>query len=324
MANADKKSSNSLTAWRAHFDQHLRAEKRASVYTQRNYASTLSRFEGFLRSHLGTEPALKHIEALETKDFRGYLAMRRNEGLKPPSLKLELSALKSFYRFLQKRAGIENDAISVMRGPKAKERLPRPVSAPDADKLIAAAASVKTTMQKKNWEQARDAALFTLLYGAGLRISEALTLKQSDAPLGEALRITGKGSKMRLAPIIPAARDAVEAYLKICPYGTDADDPLFFSSRGKPLSARQAQRTMQANCAALLGLPDSATPTLCVTHSRRTCLRAAATCAPFRNCSVILRWRRPSVTPRSIPKACWMFTTRRIRALKDCASPHRL
>ena len=149
MASADKNSSNSLTAWRAHFDQHLRAEKRASIYTLRNYTSTLSRFEGFLRSHLGTEPALKHLEALETKDFRGYLAMRRNEGLKPPSLKLELSALKTFYRFLQKRAGIENDAISVMRGPKAKERLPRPVSAADADQAYCCGGGRQNNNAKK-------------------------------------------------------------------------------------------------------------------------------------------------------------------------------
>lgn len=146
-----------------------------------------------------------------------------------------------------------------MRGPRAKERLPRPVSQSDADALIDAAQTLKTTTRKQNWEQARDAALMTLLYGVGLRISEALSLKWSDAPLGEALRIKGKGAKTRIVPVVSAARAAVDAYVNVCPYGGEAEEPLFFSSRGKPLSPRLAQRTM-ASLRAALGLPASATP----------------------------------------------------------------
>lgn len=260
MAAARNTSSNGTFAiWRAAFERHLKSEKRASPYTIRNYKATLDRFDVFLCAHMGRNPDAAALEALETKDFRAYLAARRNEGLKPPSIKLELSALKSFFRFLNKRADIDNDAIAAMRGPKAKERLPRPVASHDATALLKAAAETKTTTQTAPWEQARDAALFTLLYGAGLRIAEALSLKRSDAPLEENIRITGKGSKTRLVPVMPVVRDAVDAYIAACPYGTSAGDPLFFSKRGKPLSPRMAQRTMTA-LRVQLGLPETATP----------------------------------------------------------------
>ncbi len=241
------------------FERHLKAEKRASAYTVRNYSATLERFDEFLIGYLGDEATLGHLAEFETKDFRAFLAMRRNEGLQPQSIKLELSALKTFYAFLRKRAGIENDAIEIMRGPKAKERLPRPVAAKDAEALIAAASEVKTSVNKQNWEQTRDAALVTLLYGAGLRISEALSLRWSDAPLAATLRIKGKGAKIRAVPVIDAAREAVDAYVAACPYGAGPKHPLFFSTRGKELSARQAQRTMK-QLRAVLGLPESATP----------------------------------------------------------------
>ncbi|WP_411820820.1 tyrosine recombinase XerC [Hyphococcus formosus] len=248
-----------LRHWCTLFAQHLKAEKRASIYTQRNYLSALERFETFLIDHLGGPPSIDDLAKLETRDFRAYLAQRRNEGLAPPSLKLELSALKTFFSFLRKRANIENDAIATMRGPRAKERLPRPISQKDADAVIDAAGKLKTTTQKENWELCRDAALMTLLYGVGLRISEALSLRWGDAPIAEAISIKGKGAKTRIVPVVSAAREGIDAYIAACPYGTDADDPLFFSKRGKPLSARQAQLTM-AKLRAALGLPDTATP----------------------------------------------------------------
>ena len=248
-----------LAAWRARFDQHLKSEKRASPYTRRNYGATLERFDDFLLTYHGGAASLDTLAGLETRDIRAFLAHRRNEGLQPQSIKLELSALKTFFAFLQKRAGIENDAIEIMRGPKAKERLPRPVAAHDAEQLLTAAAIIKTSARKQPWEQARDVALLTLLYGAGLRISEALSLRQAHAPFGETLRITGKGGKMRAVPAIAAARDAIDAYVALCPFGTERDDPLFISTRGKPLSAAGAQRTMR-QLRQGLGLPDSATP----------------------------------------------------------------
>lgn len=259
MAQTQTAAENTLSHWRGRFDRYLKSEKRASAYTLRNYSATLERFDDFMSAYRGEAVTLDHLAAFETKDFRAFLAERRKEGLAPPSIKLELSALKTFYGFLRRRADIDNDAIAIMRGPKAKERLPRPVSAGDAEALIEAAQSVKTTTYKENWEQARDAALITLLYGVGLRISEALSLRWSDAPLGETLRIKGKGAKTRMVPVVSAARDAIDAYVALCPYGGNVDDPLFFSTRGKPLSATLAQRTM-AKLRASLGLPDSATP----------------------------------------------------------------
>lgn len=269
----DTADKTSLSHWRAVFAQHLKSEKRASQYTQRNYNATLERFEAFLIGHLAQTVSLIDLSSLEARDFRSFLASRRDEGLSPTSLKLELSALKTFFKFLRKRADVENDAIEIMRGPKAKERLPRPVTAGDARALIEAASKTDTSSKTEQWEKARDAALLTLLYGAGLRISEALSLRWGDAPLGAVVRIKGKGSKYRDAPIVDAVREAVETYTSLCPYGTDADDPLFFSKRGKALSATLVQRMMQRLRGAL-GLPASATPHA-LRHSFATHLLAA-------------------------------------------------
>jgi integrase/recombinase XerC len=255
--NADKELN--LGQWRARFETYLSSERRVSAYTVRNYTATLERFDEFLCSYRGGEVTLECLARLEAREFRTFLAQRRNEGLAPQSIKLELSALKTFYGFLRKRAGIENDAIELMRGPKAKERLPRPVAAGDVNALIKAASTTKSSAQQQPWERTRDAAMLTLLYGAGLRISEALSLRRGDAPLDEILRIKGKGAKTRVVPVVPAAREAVGVYLAACPYGTDTDDPLFYSTRGKPLSARIVQRNMKGLRSAL-GLPETATP----------------------------------------------------------------
>jgi integrase/recombinase XerC len=258
-AKGETDERQTLAHWRRRFGLYLKAERRASPYTIRNYGATLERFEAFLMGHFGAVAMLKTLEALELRDLRAFLASRREEGLQPASIKLELSALKSFYGFLRKWSGIENDAIDMMRGPRAKERLPRPVTPSDAGALIEAAGKTQSSMRQQSWEKARDVALLTLLYGAGLRISEALSLRRGDAPLPESLRIKGKGAKMRAVPVIPAAREAVDQYLALCPYGADGDEPLFFSARGKPLTPALAQRMMRRLRGAL-GLPDSATP----------------------------------------------------------------
>ena len=237
------------------FRRYLEAEKRASKYTVRNYSATLERFDGFLTEHFAGRVALNDLEQLETRDFRSFLASRRNEGLSPQSLKLDLSALKSFYKFLRARYALENDAIVAMRGPKAPKSLPRPVEAADAKALIVAAGETR----RAPWVQARDMAIFTMLYGAGLRISEALGLKRKCAPIGDYLVIEGKGGKSRKVPMLPAISEAVERYLADCPYEADPGGPLFYSVRGKPLSARVVQRDMKAHSAAL-GLPATATP----------------------------------------------------------------
>ena len=236
------------------FVSHLRAEKRASAYTIRNYEAALTRFSAFLRSRPGAAPSARALERLELLDFRGFLSGRRDEGLGEASLKLELSALRSFFRFLGRRHDIRNDAIDAMRGPKLKQRLPRPIEAASAQKLIDRAGEAREPRIA-----ARDAAIFTLLYGAGLRISEALSLTVADAPFGEAVRIKGKGAKTRIAPLLPAAREALERYLALRRPAKTRDEPLFLSARGKPLSPRLVQMTMK-NHARALGLDDSATP----------------------------------------------------------------
>ncbi|MBI1365677.1 MAG: tyrosine-type recombinase/integrase [Alphaproteobacteria bacterium] len=256
-ANAKRKNENSrsMAALEARFLSFLAAEKRASRYTVRNYGAALERFGAFLAAHLGGAPDARALARLEARDFRAFLAARRAEGLDAATLKLDLSALRAFFSYLRRREDIENDAISAVRGPKLKERLPRPLSAGDADALIARAGEGEAAP----WIRARDVALFTLLYGAGLRISEALSLKQGDAPFGERLRILGKGGKTRDVPVIPVVREAASAYQRLCPFGAASEDPLFYSVRGKPLSARLAQETMARHRRAL-GLADSATP----------------------------------------------------------------
>jgi integrase/recombinase XerC len=180
--------------------------------------------------------------------------MRRDEGLGAASLKLELSAVKSFYRFLGKRHDLRNDAIGALRGPKLKEKLPRPVAADDASRLLAA-----TAENKEPWVAARDVAVFTLLYGAGLRISEALSLTVADAPFGETLRIKGKGAKMRIVPLLPQVREALSQYLLLRRPSKSVEEPFFLSIRGKALSPRAVQLEMKKHASAL-GLDDSATP----------------------------------------------------------------
>ncbi len=254
MVKRAEKEPQGINSLIAEFVRHLRAEKRASVYTVRNYQATLERFSLFLAGHLGRTPDRAALERLELLDFRSFLSHRREEGLGPASLKLDLSALKSFYRFLSRRHDLQNDAIGAMRGPKLKAKLPRPVDAGGADALIALAGEAK-----EPWVAARDVAILTLLYGAGLRISEALSLKIADSPFGETLRIKGKGGKTRLAPLLPAIRAALGDYLALRPAAKSASDPLFLSVRGKPLSARIVQRDMKKHARAL-GLDDSATP----------------------------------------------------------------
>lgn len=238
----------------AAFETHLRAERRASPYTVRNYLACLERFSSFAKSHFGGALNHRSLARLETRDFRAFLAARRAEGVGPATLKLELSALRAFFSFARRRFDIDNDAVAAMRGPKTKERLPRPVSEPDARALIEASGA-----GAPGWVAARDAALVILLYGAGLRISEALSLRRSAAPFGERLRVLGKGGKTREAPVLPALREAAARYLSLCPFGSAPDDPLFYSVRGNPLSARAVQRMME-DLRGRLGLPDSATP----------------------------------------------------------------
>jgi integrase/recombinase XerC len=242
-----------LSQWIAHLSEERRfAENSVDAY-QRDVAT----FLGFLSGHLGGEPSAGDLAELEPRDLRAYLAHRRQgpDALSDRSISRALAAIRSFYRYLERRHGVKNARLVLVRGPKLKRSLPRPVSEAGARGLIAEA----TASAADDWQGARDAALLTLLYAAGLRISEALALTGGDLPLPEVLRITGKGGKQRIVPLLAAARQAVARYAELCPYSLDEDAPLFRASRGGAFSPRMAQALMERLRMAL-GLPSSATP----------------------------------------------------------------
>ena len=248
---------------RADYLRSLASERRASAYTLRNYEGAVERFEGFLREHTGEAPSVKAIRALTTRDYRAFLAARRREGVGPATVRLDLSGLKSFLRYLNRHAGLPLEPISALRTPRSPKRLPRPIGAPEA----AALTSIETLRLPgtARWIAARDAALFTLLYGAGLRIGEALGLDVGAAS-GRTLRVLGKGAKSRDVPLLPVVSEALSAYEAALADDPDAGGfdrapgaPLFLGARGRRLSAAVAQKRLRA-LRPLLGLPESATP----------------------------------------------------------------
>ncbi|GIK48571.1 MAG: tyrosine recombinase XerC [Alphaproteobacteria bacterium] len=242
-----------LAAWIV----HLRDERRFAANSVEAYERDVAAFLGFLAQHLGGEPGAHELATLEPRDLRAYLAFRRQgpDALADRSISRALAAIRSFYRYLERRHGVANARLALVRGPKLKRALPRPVSEAAARSLISEAAETAN----RDWIGARDAALITLLYAAGLRIGEALALTGADRPLPEALRVAGKGGKERVVPILAVAREAVERYAELCPYALAEDAPLFRAARGGALSPRMAQDLMQ-RLRGRLGLPSSATP----------------------------------------------------------------
>jgi integrase/recombinase XerC len=235
------------TAWLAH-------EKRASPNTLRAYGDDVSRFLAFQQGHLGKLVREKELAALKIADIRAFIAARRGEGLGGGGVQRALAAVRSFYRYLAREGILENAAPRAIRTPRLKRGLPRPLSPDDAARVMEEAGE-----HEVEWLGARDAALLTLLYGAGLRISEALSLKRGDVPLGEGLTILGKGRKERLVPVLPLLREAVEKYAAKIPFTGAPGTPLFLSRRGKPMSPREAQALMQ-RLRGRLGLDHRATP----------------------------------------------------------------
>lgn len=245
------------TALLAQWIAHLRDERRFADNSVDAYERDVAAFLGFLSGHLGGEPSVRDLAELEPRDLRAYLAYRRQglDALSDRSISRALAAIRSFYRYLERRHGVANARLALVRGPKLKATLPRPVSESAARNLISEAGDAAA----QEWIGARDAALMTLLYAAGLRISEALALTGADMPLPEALRVVGKGGKERIVPLLAAAREAVERYAELCPYALTEDAPLFRASRGGAMSPRMAQAVM-ATLRGRLGLPSSATP----------------------------------------------------------------
>ncbi|MBV8593694.1 MAG: tyrosine recombinase XerC [Caulobacteraceae bacterium] len=237
--------------------EHLRHERRASGRTIQSYQAGVRIYLGFLQQHDGEPPTLARLATVSAGDLRAFLAWRRAgpPPLGPRSLAQALSAVRSFHRFLDLRLETPNPALGVVRGPRLKPGAPRPVSEAQAREMIAEAVDTRGP----TWRGLRDRAVLTLLWGCGLRISEALALRRCDAPLGETLRITGKGGKTRLVPVLEAVREAVELYLAAAPAALSPDDPLFRADRGGPLRPRQVQAMVQT-LRARLQLPDRATP----------------------------------------------------------------
>ena len=233
----------------------LAVERQLAAHTVIAYGHDLASFLDFLVRHLGMVPGCAELAALQVRDFRAWLADRRNHGLEPASIARELSAIRTFYRYLELRHDISNPAVRGVRTPKHSPPLPRAPGTAETRDLIAHAGRVA----REPWVAARDTALFTLLYGCGLRIGEALALDVADVPEGETMLVRGKGGKERLVPLLPVVRDAVAAYRDLCPWHTGRGGPLFVGLRGRRLQPAVVQRTMKAARMAL-GLPASATP----------------------------------------------------------------
>jgi integrase/recombinase XerC len=234
-------------------------ERRLSGKTVEAYARDLRQFLAFLTNHLGEPPSVKGILSLKPMDIRAFLAARRMDSVGSRSLMRQLAALRSFARHLEREGHGTASAFAAIRTPKVDKNLPRPLSASSA--VAVTDAGTRASENRKPWILARDAAVLSLLYGAGLRISEALGLQRRDAPVPgiDTITVTGKGGKTRSVPVIPAIQRTVEEYLALCPYAIPPEGPLFVGARGGPLSPRIIQLAVEELRGAL-GLPDSATP----------------------------------------------------------------
>lgn len=242
---------DALAAWLA----HQRALDGAAENTIAAYNADVAGFLAFQAEHFGEALGTAALARITIADMRAWMAHERGRGLSARSLARALSAVRSFARWLGARDGFEPTAILAARSPKFQPKLPRPLTPDAARDMI----DTVGTQASAPWIAARDMAVITLLYGCGLRISEALGLTGADHPLSDALRIRGKGGKERMVPVIAPARAAVAAYVAACPWPVVRDQALFRGARGGPLNPRMIARTME-QARMQLGLPASATP----------------------------------------------------------------
>nr|WP_245206378.1 MULTISPECIES: tyrosine recombinase XerC [unclassified Rhizobium] len=243
-------------AERATWLQSLAGERRLSQHTLDAYERDTRQFLTFMTGHLAGPTTLKDIEALRPADFRAFLAARRRDGTGARSLGRNLAGLRSLLRYLEKKGLVNAAGAGAIRSPKQPKSLPKPLSDTQAVTVV----SNEAQLHEEPWIAARDAAVMTLLYGCGLRISEALDLLPGDITSGATtLRITGKGNKTRLVPLLPIVFEAVEKYRKLCPYHLAAEQPLFRGARGGKLQQAIIQQTMRKMRSAF-GLPETATP----------------------------------------------------------------
>lgn len=235
----------------ARWRDHLALSRRRSPHTVRAYVATAQRLLDWMEEMDGRAPEANALGALTAGDLRAFLAARRAEGIGNSSAARELSALRAFLRF----AGGEGAAIPALRGPRVKPGVPRPIS---PDEAVALAADIAETA-REGWIGARDWAVLLLLYGAGLRIGEALGLTGAVLPLGETIRVLGKRGKTRVVPLLPQVRAAIEAYLAVCPWPAAREAPLFRGARGGALSPALIRRAVQG-ARGRLGLHERTTP----------------------------------------------------------------
>ena len=238
------------------FLRYLESEKRASELTLKNYGHDLIRFTEFLVDHLGREPGLEDLREMELRDFRAFMTRRHMAGVANSSRARTLSALRSFFAFLDRCDLVHNPAIEHVRNPKTNRALPKALNIEDAAALLSPGEHIQ---YREQWHAARDTALLLVIYGAGLRVAEALALNCSDMPRDGTLRVHGKGNKEREVPALPIVETALRAYLELRPVEPAPDTPLFLSNREQRLNARSAQRVM-AKLRVALGLPETATP----------------------------------------------------------------
>jgi integrase/recombinase XerC len=242
-----------LQSWLRQLDD----ERRFSPKTTEAYRRDVLQFLAFLAEHLGGAPSLRDLAALEPADVRAFLAARRGEGIGSRSLMRALAGMRGFARFLERNGKGKVGALAAVRAPKIGKTLPRPLPAAAAKRV--ADPDLSAGDGREPWIHARDAAVLALLYGGGLRISEALGLKRGDFGGRDTITVTGKGNKQRMVPVLPQVAKLVADYLALCPYDLGEDGPLFVGAKGGPLPARVVQLAM-ARLRGALGLPETATP----------------------------------------------------------------
>jgi len=239
-------------------DQWLRylvSERQLADLTVQAYLRELRDFLAFIQAYEGEPVGRDKLEDLKVPNFRAWLADRRLRELSNKSTARALSAIRNFYRFLERNGILKNQAIQAIGTPKIPHSVPRPLSEAAAARVVEEVGDI----DQEPWVAARDTAVITLLYGCGLRISEALNLNRHVAPMSDSMIITGKGNKQRLVPILPVVQDAVNTYLRLCPFPLKPKGPLFIGVRRKRLSPRIIQKRIEV-LRGSLGLPPTATP----------------------------------------------------------------
>ena len=237
--------------------RHIGGERRLAAKSVEAYSRDVEQFLAFLTMHFGGPPKLADLADVRTADLRAFMASRRDGGVGSRTLARGLAGIRSLIGFLEREGRANGAAFRAIRAPRQARSLPKPLQPNAALRVV----SVEESLDEEPWIAARNAAILALLYGSGLRISEALSLTRAEAPRGpnDALRITGKGGKQRIVPVLPAVAASIVSYLKLCPYSPGPNAALFLGARGDRLNPRIVQRAMEKLRSAL-SLPASATP----------------------------------------------------------------